>query len=209
MWNNQYLRVVLQVLIGVLGTFITALGAVYFICANNGMDPVSVFAQGLSNKTGLQLGTWSLISGVVVLIIVYFLDRRMLKWGSFINAFGVGFFINVIMSVYIPSFSSSLGSALGTMVGAFLLAFGLAVVIFAEIGMGPWEGLMTYMSNKTNISIKFIRIFMDFTLTLVGFILGGKVGFGSIIGVFGVGPIIEYSLRGLNFIFRKDLKVAK
>lgn len=203
MENRSYSKVVIQLLIGVVGTFITSLGAVFFIAANNGMDPISVFAQGLSIRTGLQLGTWSLISGMVVLIIVYFLDRRMLKWGSFINAFGVGFFINIIMSFYIPSFKNSFQSGLGTVLGAFLLGFGLSVVIFANIGMGPWEGLMTYISNKTNISIKFIRILMDFTLTLTGFLLGGTIGFGSIIGVFGIGPIIEYSLKGLTAIFKQ------
>ena len=203
MQNNQYYKIVFKVLIGVLGTMIVSLGAVFFIAANNGMDPISVFAQGLSNKTGLQLGTWSLMSGMIVLVIVYLLDRKMLKWGSLINAFGVGFFINVIMSIYVPKFSNSFQSALGTVFGAFLLGFGLSVVIFANIGMGPWEGLMTYISNKTNISIKFIRILMDLALTLIGFILGGTIGFGSIIGVFGIGPIIEYSLKGLNCVFKQ------
>ena len=66
MQNNQYYKIVFKVLIGVLGTMIVSLGAVFFIAANNGMDPISVFAQGLSNKTGLQLGTWSLMSGMIV-----------------------------------------------------------------------------------------------------------------------------------------------
>ncbi|MEG1820468.1 MAG: hypothetical protein RR012_05740 [Oscillospiraceae bacterium] len=188
--------------IAILGTFISGIGAVLFITANNGVDPISVFSQGLSNKIGLPLGTCSQLSSVVVVLIMLVLNRKLLKLGTVVSVFGVGMSINLIMSVCVPSFNSPYTAALATILGAFLLGFGIAIVIFVDIGIGPFEALMIHFSDLTGISMKFVRIVIDLSLTTAGFLMGGIIGWGSVIGVLGLGPIIEYSLRFITFIVK-------
>lgn len=199
-------NITLRWALAILGTFISGMGAVLFITANNGMDPISVFSQGLSEHINLPLGTCSQLSSVVVVTIMLFVNRKLLKLGTVVSVFGVGLSINIIMSIYAPTFSNPYTAALGTIAGALLLGFGIAIVIFMDIGIGPFEALMIHLSEVTGISIKFVRIGIDLTLTTVGFLMGGVIGWGSVIGVFGLGPVIEYSLKLINFLvntFRK------
>ncbi len=204
--SKKALNLAIRWAVAILGTFISAMGAVLFITANNGMDPISVFSQGLSNKINLPLGTCSQLTGVVVALLMLVLNRKLLKLGTIISVFGVGMFINFIMSVYVPSFSNVYTSGLATVMGAVLLGFGIAMVIFVDIGMGPFEALMIHLSNVTGISIKFVRIAIDLTLTITGFLMGGIIGWGSVIGFFGLGPVIEYSLKLITYLVNKFRK---
>lgn len=177
------------------GSAIAGFGITLFLKAGFGVDPISTLLLGILNFLPIRFGTASQGFNVVVLVVVFLLDRRKIGWGSLINALSVGFFINLCSQLSVINLISN--SYILVVVGPILLGIGTGIYLEANLGCGALEGLMMILSEKTKISVKYIRMGLDLLLVLSGFLLGSPVGFGTIIGVLVIGPAIEYTLRFL------------
>lgn len=182
------------------GSFIVAIGIIFFLKGGHGVDPISVLLQGLENHTPFRFGTLSQSFNAVVLMLVFLLDRSKIGWGSLINALSVGLFINLLIDLPIFHFSelTILGTYLLSFLGVLLMGIGLGTYLFADYGVGALEGMMIFFSEKFGITIKYIRIVLDAALVISGFLLGGSVGIGTVAGVLLIGPTIEITLRTLH-----------
>jgi uncharacterized protein len=182
-----------------IGSSITALGIVIFLKGNMGVDPISTFLLGVLKLFPIKFGTASQIFNIALLILLFFLDKRLLGLGSVINAFSVGFMINIFTEIsFIQTLSLPL--VISIILGPVILGFGLGIYLTADMGSGALEGLMIYISNKKKISIKTIRIILDACLVTIGLLLGAVVNVGTIAGVLLIGPIIELTLKTINKI---------
>ncbi|WP_052343830.1 YczE/YyaS/YitT family protein [Bacillus massiliigorillae] len=188
------------------GSFITSIGIILFVTTGHGVDPISVLLQGLENYTPFRFGTLSQLFNAIVLFVVFLLDRSKIYWGSLLNALSVGYFINRLIVLPIFSFSG-VETYFFSIVGVFLLGMGLGVYLSANFGVGALEGLMIYLSDKWGISIKFVRIGLDAMLVISGFLLGGTVGLGTLVGVLLIGPTIEWTLTLIN-VFKGKIKFS-
>ncbi len=188
----------MKILVVLLGSAITAFGILCFLAGGKGIDPISTFLLGMMEHLPFAFGTCSQIFNVVVLLIVLFLDRKKIGLGSVLNAISVGFFINMFQNIGIDTYLPT-SSWMMAVLGPIILGIGIGVYLYAGIGAGALEGMMLYLSEKTKLSMKWIRIILDASLVLSGYWLGGMVGFGTIIGILLIGPTIEWTLRGLNF----------
>lgn len=200
-----FIKTLLRIVTVFFGSFIVALGIVFFIKAGHGVDPISVLLQGLENFTPLKFGTLSQLFNAIILLLVFVLDRSKIGWGSLINALSVGFFINVLIELPILAFEEieGLGTYLLSLAGILLMGMGLGIYLSADFGVGALEGLMIYFSDTYKITIKYIRMVLDATLVLSGFILGGSVGIGTIGGVLLIGPTIEITLRVIAYLAKQ------
>jgi uncharacterized membrane protein YczE len=185
---------ILRVLLVLFGTWLTSVGILFFIESGYGADPISTFLLGVINFAPISVGRASQIFNLSILTVMFFVDRRFLGIGSLLNAFFVGFFMNVFapamacISVYIPV-------AVQILLGPVLLGFGTGLYLSAKLGSGALESLMLYISEKLKISIKFSRMALDGTLVLSGIVLGGAWGVGSILGIALIGPIAGGTLK--------------
>ncbi len=82
-----------------------------------------------------------------------------------------------------------------------LVGIGGGIYLISNLGPGPRDGLMIGLQKKSNLPIAIIRSFLEISVVLIGWYLGGTVGPGTLIFAFGIGPCIALSLSLANTIF--------
>lgn len=158
-----------------------------------GLDPWDVFHQGLANRTGMTIGIATAVVGVAVL----------LAWIPLRNRPGIGTVANVVVIAitvdaalaFLPE-PTGLPVRVAMMVGAVLLnAVSTVLYIGAGLGPGPRDGLMTGLVARTGLSVRLVRTSIEATVLAVGWLLGGTVGIGTVVYAFGIGPLVQLTLR--------------
>jgi uncharacterized protein len=177
----------------VSGLFLCAVGILCLLEARLGLSPWDVMHQGIAQKTPLSFGAANEVVGVIVLALAWSLGARI--WiGTVANAVLIGLFIIILQPLH--AVQSLSGWALGPRIG--LLALGLvcfgagtALYIGAGLGAGPRDSLMLVGSKRTGIRIGAMRAMLEISVLLIGFLLGGTVGLGTLAFAVLIGPLVE------------------
>ena len=82
-----------------------------------------------------------------------------------------------------------------------LVGIGSGIYLVANLGPGPRDGLMTGLTNKTNLPIAIIRAFLEISVVTMGWYLGGTVGIGTLIFALGIGPAVALGLSFVGEVF--------
>lgn len=180
---------ILQLMIGlVLYGFADAL----MIRAVIGVDPWTVFAQGVMAQTGLGLGLLTNIIGLLVLLLWIPL-RQKPGIGTVLNVLTIGPAIELGLWL-VPPMTELWAQILIFAAGLVLLAIASGIYIGAQLGPGPRDGLMTGIHNRTGLPIWIGRTGVEATVLLIGWLLGGNVGFGTLAFALLIGPLCGLTL---------------
>jgi uncharacterized membrane protein YczE len=176
------------------GLALYGLGIALQVASTLGNDPWDVFHQGLARRSGLSIGTWIVIVGVLVMLLWIPLRQRP-GVGTISNAILVGVFADVFLPVLphphgLPVRWSYLLTAI--LVGGF--ATGL--YIGAGLGPGPRDGLMTGLAARGH-SIRVVRTGIELVVLSVGWLLGGTVGVGTLLYAVAIGPLSHVFIPAL------------
>jgi uncharacterized membrane protein YczE len=151
-----------------------------------------VLHQGIAAHIGLAIGTVSIVVGTVVLLGWIPLRQRP-GLGTVSNVVLVGSSMNVTLAL-LPG-SGLLLWRIPEMLGGILLC-GLAsgMYISARFGPGPRDGLMTGLARRTGRSLRLVRVCIEVTVLAIGWLLGGKVGVGTVLFAVSIGPLVQFFL---------------
>ena len=125
---------------------------------------------------------------------------------------GLGTVMNMIIialildfSIYQFDFSSNIifTNLFTAFVGTLAAGLGSGIYLIANLGPGPRDGLMTGLQKISGYPIAWVRIFIEVTVVLLGWFLGGSVGIGTLIFAFGVGPSVALGLHLISLINKK------
>jgi len=181
------------------GLFLYALGIVLMINANIGYAPWEVFHVGLANTIGLSIGVTSIIAGIVIVIIVTVLGEE-LGLGTICSMILTGVFIDVIFFIgIIPKTNNFLIGIIMLIGGLFILALGSYFYIKSAFGVGPRDNLMVVLAKKTKMPVGFCRGIIELLVTVIGWILGGMVGIGTVFSVIAIGFCVQITFYVLKF----------
>jgi uncharacterized membrane protein YczE len=169
-------------------------GLGFLVRARLGLDPWDVLSQGISRHLGIQIGWVVDIIGAVVLLAWIPLRQRP-GLGTLFNIIVVGLVANGTLDV-VPVVHG-LGWRIVLMLSAVLLV-GLATgcYIGAGLGPGPRDGLMTGIAARGH-SIRVVRFTLEVTVLVVGYVLGGSVGVGTVVYAVCIGPLVHVTLPRL------------
>ena len=182
-----------------IGLFLFAVGIVLTINANLGLSPWDVFHQGISRLTGITMGQASIAVGVILVIFDAFLGER-LGWGTLCNMLFIGLFMDLLMlNHWIPIYKDVLPSVIMMLLGMAVIGVASYFYIGAALGSGPRDGLMIALTKKTQKSVRFIRNSIELSALIIGFVLGGYVGIGTMIMALALGYIVQFSFKLLKF----------
>lgn len=189
----------------IFGFFLFALGIIITIQAKIGYAPWDVFHVGVSRVTGLSLGTVSILTGLVIILITA-LMKETLGIGSILNMLMIGMFIDLISGIgKIKPAGNFLTGLLMMMLGLLIVGIASYFYISAGFGAGPRDGLMVALSRKSGKSIGLCRGLLEFAATAAGYFLGGMAGIGTILYVVLIGIVVEIVFR----LFRFDPKAVR
>jgi uncharacterized membrane protein YczE len=179
----------------VSGLFLCAIGILCFLEARLGLPPWDVLHQGIARHTPLSFGAANEVVGLIVLTIAWALGARV--WiGTISNAVLIGLFIILLQPLHAVQELSEwpLVPRIGLLVvGLMCFGVGTAFYIGANLGAGPRDSLMLVGSRRTGIRIGAVRAMLEISVLLVGFLLGGTVGVGTLAFAALIGPSVEAS----------------
>ena len=180
----------------VAGLLLCGLGIAFMVAADLGLAPWSVLDQGISEHTGIPIGTVSIIVGALVLAAWIPLRERP-GLGTVLNVLLIGTTIDLALLVL--DTPASLAGRLGYLaIGVFLWGPGTGLYIGAGLGPGPRDGLMTGLAARGVGSIRLVRTGIELTALAVGLALGGSVGLGTLAFAFTIGPNVQLFLPRLT-----------
>jgi len=183
----------------ITGLFLYAAGIHLTIKANIGYAPWDGFHVGLSNKIGLSIGAVLVIVGIVIVIIVTLLKEKF-GLGTICNIILIGLFLDLLFFIdIIPKAENYLVGITLLITGLFIIAFGSYFYIKSGFGAGPRDNLMVVLARRTKLPAGLCRSIIELLVTVVGWILGGMVGLGTVISVIAVGFCIQIVFRLFKF----------
>ena len=160
--------------------------------ADLGLSPWQVFHQGVSERTDLAIGTIVIITGVGVLL-AWIPLRERFGLGTILNVALIGNVLNVTL-VLLPETLGSLPVRWAAMLGGVvLIGIGSGLYIGASMGPGPRDGLMTGLA-KRGLHIGAVRAGLELSVLVVGWMLGGTVGAGTVAFAVLIGPLVAFFL---------------
>ena len=192
------------------GLIIAAYGVSMTAVSNLGVSPWDVFAQGLALKLSALTGTTILMgttikwTGWVVLILSIALKEKV-GFGTIIDIMIVGSFINFYLtSGIVPNPESVVLRFVLLIAGFVVWSFGIYLYLAAELGAGPRDGLMAALA-KRKIPVSLAKNSIEAVVFVIGWIMGGTVGVGTVIAVFIMGYLIKFWFA----VFKFDIAQAK
>ncbi len=183
-----------------LGLFLYGASIALMVRANLGASPWDVFGQGLARSTGLSFGIATVLISIGVLLL-WIPIRQRPGWGTIANTILVGLAADVVLRLLTPPSQLVLQGLMFT-AGLVLLAVATALYIGAGMGPGPRDGLMTGLVRLTGWPVWTVRGSIELTVVVVGFLLGGVVGLGTVIFALAIGPLVQQALRALHVPLR-------
>ncbi len=195
---KNYLKRTVRLLFGL---FLYSLGLILSVHANIGLAPWDAFGMGVSYITGISYGNVSILTGIVILIIVAGFLKEKIGLGTILNTILIGVFFDLIQSIHlIPVMTNFFLGILMLLSGQVIVSLATYFYISSGMGSGPRDTLMVAMSKLfPKVPIGAIRGSIEGTVLIIGFLLGAKVGIGTVIAVFGISFILQATFKLLKF----------
>jgi uncharacterized membrane protein YczE len=179
----------------VAGLFLFSCGIVAFLEARLGLAPWDVLHQGIAEHTPLSFGVANEVVGVFVLVAVWLLGGRI-GVGTVANAVLIGVFVILLQSLGVVDRLGDwpLAGRVGLLAaGLALFGVGSAFYIGAGLGAGPRDSAMLVVALRGSMRIGAARAALELSVLVVGYLLGGRVGVGTLLFAALIGPAVEAS----------------
>ncbi|MBT8212066.1 MAG: hypothetical protein KJN71_02865 [Acidimicrobiia bacterium] len=174
------------------GLVLFGVGLAFMVESNLGLGPWEVFHQGISINTGIPIGTVGIFVGFVVLLGWIPLKER-LGVGTLLNVVIIGVVIDLTIWA-IPTPDGDVTRWVLLISGLLLNGLASGLYIGAGLGPGPRDGLMTGIARR-GYPVGVVRFGLEVAVLVLGWLLGGTVGIGTVLYAFGIGPLVHVFLE--------------
>jgi uncharacterized membrane protein YczE len=157
-----------------------------------GLAPWDVLHSGFIRHVPMTLGQAVVLFSFVVLVLWIPL-KEMPGLGTISNALVVGFSADATLAVL--DRPDAMGARIALMLGGVALC-GLASALYigAQLGRGPRDGLMTGLARRTGLSLRLVRTGLEVAVVVIGLLLGGVLGIGTVVYALAIGPLTQLML---------------
>lgn len=197
-----------DILIISFGLFISSFGTALFYEANMGSGAMATFCDGIHRVLNITYGQANIVMNVILLLILFFCDRKYINIGTLLCVFVIGIFVDASswMLTFVPFGSGAWGIRFaGAIAGTILMGVGLGLYVAVDRGFGALEGLVKYVVAKKNWQFGKVKIAQDVILIVLGIVLQAAWGIGTLISAFLIGPIMQWSIKRFRRLLGKDI----
>jgi len=188
----------------IIGLTLFGLGEALLVAAGLGVSPWTVLAQGITQIAGWSLGLATFITSCVVLL-CWIPLRQIPGIGTLLNVLIIALVLEFSLP-FLPTFDNLVLKLGAVIVGVLVTGFGGGLYLIANLGPGPRDGLMTGLQKVTGLPIAVVRSGLELTAIAAGWVLGGSVGFGTVLFALGIGPSVAASMYGFKRLFSQYKK---
>jgi len=177
----------------IIGLLVFGAGDAILIAAGVGNTPWTVLAEGIAVKIGWTVGQSTFLVSIIVLFLWIPLKEKP-GIGTILNAILIAAVIHY-MEGMLPNPVDFEWQILQVLIGSILVGIGSGLYLTANLGPGPRDGWMTGMQRITGIPIGKVRGSIEISVLLIGWLLGGTFGIGTIIFALIIGPVVASCLN--------------
>jgi uncharacterized membrane protein YczE len=175
-----------------VGLYLFGASLALMVRGSLGVAPWSVLDVGIARRLPLTLGETVILMSFVVLLLWIPL-RETPGLGTLANCFLVGLSTDLTLSVLTEP--THWWARAGLMVGGVALnAVATGLYIGSGFGRGPRDGLMTGLVRRTGWSVRLVRTSIEVTVVVLGWLVGGPVGAGTLLYALAIGPLVQLVL---------------
>jgi uncharacterized membrane protein YczE len=177
-----------------IGFLLYGLALALIIRADLGTGTWLVLEVALANILGIRIGTMTVYMGFAVLILALAL-REQVGWGTLGNILSIGPWLNLSLDL-IPAVNEKLPLQISMfLLGVLIQGIATAVYIGVEAGAGPRDSLMLAIHRTTGVSIRLARGAIEVLVVLIGWLLGGPLGLGTVVFALLIGPSVQWAFK--------------
>jgi uncharacterized protein len=183
----------------IIGVILCGSSTVFMLNSNLGLLPWDVFHQGISNITKMTIGQANIAVSFAIILLSLALGEKV-GIGTIVNIIVIGKIIDVINYMNIIPVSDNIFTGIVMLIiGMLVMGYGCYLYMGCGLGCGPRDSLMIGLSKKINKPVKMIKTIIEVTALIIGIILGGKFGIGTVISALGVGVFMQIIFKLNNF----------
>ena len=176
-----------------VGLFLYGASVALQVRAVVGVSSWTVLTQGLENVLPWSFGVITTVSSLVILLFWIPL-RQKPGIGTLCNALAIGPAADLVLWL-VPEPGTLVGRVLLFVGSLVLLAVATACYIGAGFGTGARDGLMVGLHERLGWPVWVARTAIEVTVVVVGWLLGGDVGVGTVVAAFAIGPMVQPLMR--------------
>lgn len=171
------------------------LGEGMLVTAQLGSTPWTVLAQGISQQTGLGIGTVTFLVSAAVLALWLPLRQRP-GIGTVLNMIIIAAVLGVFVR-FAPPPAGLIWQIALCLGGIVTIGIASSFYLTCYLGAGPRDGLMVGLCRISGWRVGWVRTLIESSVCLTGWLLGGVLGLGTLLFAFGVGWVVQGSLHWL------------
>lgn len=198
------LKLIERLIVFFIGMTIIQMGVALFLKVNMGSDPFTVFNQGLGFTLHITTGKANIIILIGLTVIILFTNKRYINVGTVICVFGVGPIIDFAVKLFsnLPvTHYNVIVKMIILACTSFVIAIGFSILSAVNLGFAPNDSIYFIISEKIKHQYRWVRICTDICYLIIGYLLGGIVGIGTIISAVLTGPFVQFCLPyGKKFV---------
>src|SRR4051794_37450633 len=181
-----------------VGLWLFGTGEALLVASPPGNTPWTVLAQGVSRHTPLSIGESTFAISVVVLVLwIPLLERPGL--GTVLNAVVIAVAIDVMLH-WLPQPTANPLRLAEVVGGIVAIGVGSALYLTTLLGPGPRDGWMTGIARRASWPIASVRLGIEISVLVIGFLLGGRAGIGTVLFALTIGYAVAGSINALAHV---------
>lgn len=192
--KGQIKRLIIRILVISFGLFINGIGLAFLYTVELGSSPMGTFADGLHNLIHISQGDANILANAAFLLVLLILARKYISVGTVLCTFMLGLYVNLALAVINPLNLVALpfpNKIMVSAVGTLLMGVGLGIYVAVDFGLGPLEAIVAIIYQHGKLKYKTAKIIFDALLGILGIVLGGKIGIGTVISILGTGIVMD------------------
>lgn len=190
----KFKKYLIKTLTVIAGSIISAYGITLAIGAGFGGATLAILWQGLTNVTGMTIGTSSLVVAAAMIIFALFYDKKQINVGTILYQIIYSFFVDVFTKIQHYSDIKAVNFII-MLLGIIIFSFGTGLWGVADFGRGSYEAVTFSLAEKNGWKIKIVRMVLDILMVVIGVLLGGKFGICTVATVLLSGPVIQATVN--------------
>ena len=199
--NQSLISILKNSLLAAFGLFGFGVGVYLTIQANIGVAPWDTFYLGINKVTGIQYGNISIAASIIIILIDVFVLKERIGIGTLLDAVVVGKTVDLMNWLnLVPAQQNMIVGVILMLIGLFIMGFSQYLYMQAGLSCGPRDSMLVGISKKIpKVKVGYIGTAILITVFILGWLLDGPIGVGTIIAVALQGTLMQVAFNIMKF----------